>query len=225
MGDQVVASLEDCLVRQSDVSLLDGPFWLNDRVIGFYFEHLYRSSFLSGGTSKVILLSPEVSQFLKLVPDTEVEAFIGPLDLEAKDVIATAINNEMDPSKPGGSHWSLLIYSAQSRQFYHLDSSPGMNSDHAAITARKIHHFLVKKERESGLNLFFDFMIKEVPVSTQTNGYDCGVHVLYNAEAALRHFLIYGGPEGLEGVDKVDTEVIKAMRPKVKAAILQYPPS
>ena len=49
----------------------------------------------------MVLLSPEVSQFLKLVPDTEVEAFIGPLDLEAKDVIATAINNEMDPSKPG----------------------------------------------------------------------------------------------------------------------------
>lgn len=224
MTDPVVASLEDCLVRQSDIAILDGPFWLNDRVIGFYFEHLYRSCFTSS-SSKVALLSPEVSQFLKFVSDDEVSAFVGPLDLEAKDVIATAVNNESDPSRPGGSHWSLLVYSGQSRQFYHMDSSQGMNRDHAVATAKKIHHFLVKKERESGLNLFFDFMFKEVGVAGQTNGHDCGIHVLYNAETALRHFLIYGGPEGLEGVDKVDTEVIKAMRPKVKSAILEHPPS
>ena len=93
----------------------------------------------------------------------------------------------------GGSHWSLLVYSAQSRQFYHMDSSQGMNGDHAMATAKKIHHFLVRKERESGLNLFFDFMFKEVPVSTQTNGHDCGVHVLYNAEAALRQGYFWGG--------------------------------
>merc|ERR1712136_398271 len=116
-GDPVVASLEDCLVRESDVALLDGPLWLNDRVIGFYFEHLHQSVFGGGGgggDGKVVLLSPEVSQFLKLVPDEEVSAFIGPLDLEAKEVIATAVNNESDPSRPGGSHWSLLVYSGTS---------------------------------------------------------------------------------------------------------------
>ena len=38
-------------------------------------------------------------QFLKFVSDDEVEAFVGPLDLQAKEVIATAINNESDPSR------------------------------------------------------------------------------------------------------------------------------
>lgn len=224
MGDPVVASLEDCLVRESDVALLDGPLWLNDRVIGFYFEHLHQTVF-GGNDSKVVLLSPEVSQFLKLVPDEEVSAFVGPLELPSKEVIATAVNNESDPSRPGGSHWSLLVYSAQSRRFFHFDSSRGMNGDDARATANKIHSFLQREERKSGLNLFFDFLFTEVSVADQTNGYDCGVHVLYNAEHTLRHFLIYGGTDGLKDIDKLGPEVIRDMRPKVKAAILQYPPS
>jgi len=224
--DPVVASLDDCLVRKSDVELLDGPLWLNDRLIGFYFEHIQQSSFGGGNDSKVAFLSPEVSQFLKFVSDDEVEAFVGPLDLQAKEVIATAINNESDPSRPGGSHWSLLIYSSQSRKFFHLDSNQGMNETHARATAQKIHRFLKKKERDAGLDLFFDFLYTEVPVSQQTNGYDCGMHVLYNAETSLRHFLIYGGTEGMSGIEKLESDgVIKELRPKVKATILGYKPS
>lgn len=38
MADDVVLSFNDSLVRQSDVKLLDGPYWLNDILIGFCFE-------------------------------------------------------------------------------------------------------------------------------------------------------------------------------------------
>lgn len=38
MKDQIVLSYHNSLLRQSDFSLLDPPHWLNDRVIGFYFE-------------------------------------------------------------------------------------------------------------------------------------------------------------------------------------------
>ncbi len=65
MPDPVVASLGDSLLRQSDVDLLRGPYWLNDRIISFYFEHLHRSRFEA--SDRVAFLSPEVSQFLKLV--------------------------------------------------------------------------------------------------------------------------------------------------------------
>ena len=218
MADPVVASLQDSLVRESDLALLDGPFWLNDCVIGFYFEHLFQSHFQ--GSNKVCFISPEVSQFLKLVSDDEIRMFVEPLNLEAKQVILMAVNNASDPSRPGGSHWSLLIYSAQARMFYHLDSSPGMNESHAKSTAKKIHSFLVKKERESGVNLFFDFIFKEVDVLKQSNGYDCGIHVLLNAENAARHFMVYGGPDGLDSVDPVS---VKDMRAKVKSVICQYP--
>ena len=36
--DQIVLSYHDSLIRQSDYLLLDAPNWLNDKVIGFYFE-------------------------------------------------------------------------------------------------------------------------------------------------------------------------------------------
>ena len=57
--------------------------------------------------------SPEVSQFLKLVDDQEVSCFVEPLDLKSKELIILAVNNATDPSQPGGSHWSLLVYTSQ----------------------------------------------------------------------------------------------------------------
>ena len=38
MSDKIVLSYYDSLIRESDFSLLDAPQWLNDKVIGFYFE-------------------------------------------------------------------------------------------------------------------------------------------------------------------------------------------
>ena len=37
-ADEIVLSFHDSLLRRSDVSLLTDCGWLNDRVIGFYFE-------------------------------------------------------------------------------------------------------------------------------------------------------------------------------------------
>ena len=54
-----------------------------------------------------------MSQFLKLVDDQEVSCFVEPLDLKSKELIILAVNNATDPSQPGGSHWSLLVYTSQ----------------------------------------------------------------------------------------------------------------
>ena len=61
----------------------------------------------------IFSFSPEVSQFLKLVDNQEVSCFVEPLDLISKEVIILAVNNASDPSQPGGSHWSLLVYTSQ----------------------------------------------------------------------------------------------------------------
>ena len=62
---------------------------------------------------RLIFSSPEVSQFLKIVDTEEISPFIEPLDLKSKEVILLAVNNSNDPSRPGGSHWSLLVYTSQ----------------------------------------------------------------------------------------------------------------
>jgi len=36
--NHVVLSFNDSLLHQTDVDLLDGPKWINDKIIGFCFE-------------------------------------------------------------------------------------------------------------------------------------------------------------------------------------------
>lgn len=36
--DKVLLSYHDSLLRESDVDLLKGSDWINDKIIGFYFE-------------------------------------------------------------------------------------------------------------------------------------------------------------------------------------------
>ena len=95
-SDSTVLSLGDSLIRESDLNLLSGPHWLNDRVISFYFEYLHLHKFESA--SGVCFISPEVSQFLKLANFEEIPIFLEPLELERKDVILMAVNNAKDPS-------------------------------------------------------------------------------------------------------------------------------
>ena len=75
----------------------------------------------------------------------EIPSFLDPLSLESKDLVLLAVNNASDPDSPGGTHWSLLIFSRQALEFFHLDSSSGMNEDDARILSKKLHDFLAKK--------------------------------------------------------------------------------
>ena len=184
------------------MKLLEGPHWLNDRIISFYFEYLYEKEFDS--SSKLVFISPEVCQFLKMATSkAELGIFLEPLQLEEKDLIVLAVNNSTDPDRPGGSHWSLLMFSKQAREFFHFDSSSGMNKESARQSASKTHQYLMSKTEDK-----FPIRLKDVQVVQQSNGYDCGVHLLCNAQHATRHFLIYGSDEGLEPlqVEKVKTK-------------------
>jgi Ulp1 family protease len=55
-----------------------------------------------------------------------------------------------------------------------------MNEGDARLLARKVFDFLSQKSEK------FKFVFSDVPVLSQNNGYDCGVHVLCNAEHATR---------------------------------------
>lgn len=214
--DKIVISLGDSLLRESDIALLNPPNWLNDRLIGFYFEYLHLNNFEN--SNKICFISPEVSQFLKLVSYEEIPVFLEPLELETKEVVVLAVNDANDPSLPGGSHWSLLIYTSQAKEFYHMDSGDGSNDSDARQIAVKLHEFLSKKHLEGNYfsNSKFEFNYSNVPVLKQTNGYDCGIHVLCHAEATTRHFLVYGNPKGLE---LLDIKTIKSKREEIKELI------
>ena len=69
-----------------------------------------------GDRDEVVLISPEVTQFIKLCAEEEGEdatlaIFLEPLRLQQKKLAMMAINDQSGCDTPGGSHWSLLIYS------------------------------------------------------------------------------------------------------------------
>ena len=208
--DKVILSYGDSLIRESDLKLLDGPLWLNDRLITFHFEYLYEQEYQC--SSKLAFISPEVSQFVKMAAKNEIEIFLEPLNLPEKELIVMAVNNSNDPDRPGGSHWSLLMYSSQARKFLHFDSSGGMNSDAARQLAIMVFGYL-----SSSLNQRHDFIIEEVPVLQQKNGYDCGIHLICNSSHATRHIFINGHYDTL---DKLSESIVKQKRSELKKLIL-----
>lgn len=177
--DPVVLSYMDSLLRRSDVSLLDPPSWLNDRVIGFAFEYFAHGRF-PGCSDRVCFVSPEVTQFIKCAGDrAEVAAFLEPLGLPAKTAVFLAVNDNGGPAA-GGTHWSLLVYLRERAGFLHYDSHGASNAAHARRVAAKLEAFLGAEGRLA-------FLEEEAPA--QQNSYDCGMYVICIAEALCRHLL------------------------------------
>ncbi|KAM9410293.1 LOW QUALITY PROTEIN: sentrin-specific protease 8 [Pholidichthys leucotaenia] len=169
--DPVVLSYQDSLLRRSDVSLLEGPYWLNDQV-RFAFEYFAADRFRLLGQA-VIFISPEVTQFIKCAscPD-ELALFLEPLDLPSRHWVFLAVNDNSNQSA-GGSHWSLLLYHHNSNHFAHYALSNGSNSGHARRIANKLEPFLGRRKA----------LFVRSPARLQQNSYDCGMYVICITEA------------------------------------------
>lgn len=102
------------------------------------------------------------------------------MDLTNKKLILIPVNNQ-DPSatKLGGTHWSLLIFRGV---FEHFDSCTSFNHHHAQQLADIIHPFV------SGGNPV-EAALVEAKCEQQRNGYDCGVHLMANAELVCREVM------------------------------------
>ncbi|KAM4678403.1 sentrin-specific protease 8 isoform 2-T2 [Discoglossus pictus] len=175
MMERVVLSYGDCLLRSSDVSLLNPPNWLNDNIIGFTFEFL-ASSLPPQLSRRVAFLSPEVSQFIKCC-GREAPGFLEPLGLPDKDLILLPVNDNAGP-EAGGTHWSLLAYIQHHHQFLHYDSAPGTNAPHARLMARNLSALLRSNP---------SYQEKETPA--QHNSYDCGMYVICVTEVLCEQYL------------------------------------
>jgi len=60
--NDIVLSYHDYLLRTSDVALLERNDWLNDIIIGFYFEYLNQQY----SKNRLLFIGPEVAQLLKM---------------------------------------------------------------------------------------------------------------------------------------------------------------
>lgn len=175
-ADEKILSHNDVVLRRSDLDILSGPYYLNDRIIEFYFSYL-SSSHVS---QDILLVPPSIAFWILNCPDvTYLKDFVEPLKLPEKKLIIFPVNNNEDVNlAEGGSHWSLVVYERNANVFVHHDSSGGMNKMQAKQLFSTIVGFI------GGSTLASNANYQEcVDSPQQTNGYDCGVYVIAIARA------------------------------------------
>lgn len=174
-ADEIILSYNDVVLRGSDLEILSGPFFLNDRLIEFYFSYL-SSCYASKDIS---LVPPSIAFWIMNCPDTEsLRDFIEPLKLPEKRLVIFPINNNDDVEQAeGGTHWSLLAYEKTSNVFVHHDSCGGLNSYYARKLYKAVVGFM------SSSNSARVQYIECHGSPQQENAYDCGLYVAATAKA------------------------------------------
>lgn len=188
--DDVVLSYHDTILYQADVDLLNGPHWLNDAIISFYLEYLEKEKY---SNTRILLISPAVTQCLKASPPVELPVFLDPLNTRENNFVFMPLNDCEDLRSPGGTHWSLLVYSKPENTFYHVDSSNESNDRQAKILASNLSHYF-----STNKNYFF----KPLDSLQQDNMYDCGIYMLCNIENLADYALRNGRIEGAKPIKK-----------------------
>ncbi|KAK8550738.1 hypothetical protein V6N13_119242 [Hibiscus sabdariffa] len=169
-ADEMILSYNDVVLRRSDLEILSGPYFLNDRIIEFYFSILSSSR----PSQDILLVSPSIAFWITNCPDVnDLKDFLEPLKLLDKNLVVFPVNNNDDVSlAEGGSHWSLLAYYRSADVFVHHDSSQQMNKRHAM----KLYKSVVGYIRGSS-SVGNDKYIECIETPQQINGYDCGLYV------------------------------------------------
>ncbi|XP_037954522.1 sentrin-specific protease 8-like [Teleopsis dalmanni] len=195
-SDPVCLNFHESCLRMSDVQLLQGPHWLNDQIISFYFEYLERVKYKNN--SEMLFVSPEVTQCMKLVSEDELTTLLNQLDAASKMFILFALNDNTT-TLAGGTHWSLFALSRPEKTFFHFDSHSNQNSEAAHQFMQQVKDALHCKK----------FNLKSVKCLQQANSYDCGIHVLCMADNIADHVNRF---ECIEDVALLHQDAVKGKR-------------
>lgn len=169
-SSDIILSYNDAVLRRSDLDILRGPHFINDRIIEFYFSYLSTSHSLPD----LLLVPPSISFWAMHCSDTKtLHDVLDPLHLPEKRMVIFSINDNEDVSfQNGGTHWSLLAYDREANRFVHHDSLGRLklNRTHAIKLLRAVQgrEFL----KADGARFV------EGPTPEQDNGYDCGLYVM-----------------------------------------------
>jgi len=136
----IVLNYGNYILRNSEYQRLQKKDWLNDVIIGFYFE------FLEDGCARkdFKFMGPEITQLIKFATSPpEVLSMLGLSEEDVKllNVMLIPINDEFSPHSngtAGGSHWSLLVFSRFDNLFVHFDSLVQHNHDAGSIVFEKL---------------------------------------------------------------------------------------
>jgi sentrin-specific protease 8 len=212
--DELLVNFHDALIYRRDLRILQSPTrWLNSDLIHFHLQFLQHHQHAQGpqqhcshpqtlDLDKVMLMDPSVTSFLvhQCNDEDEIQEFRTSChNFDGIRWIYLPINDTMvagnaDWWTSQGSHWSLLrihlpaavdhtgTSSGQVGSAEHYNSMVGTNQPAALSVYGKMQRCLVQRGRRFEPRLR---TMEKVP--QQSNGYDCGLHVLWMIEQLLQH--------------------------------------
>lgn len=177
--NRLLLNYHDAVLYESDLALLELPTaWLNDACMNFAMTRLGQKF-----SQQVVFLDPAVVAFFvhQCVDEDEIQEFIqGNPQLRTSDLIFIPINNGHAPSntwhKQRGTHWSLLVIVRNDHglvRYLHFDSVSGSNACTAQAVAEKFTRIFKPQS---------NVVVVECKTPQQSNGYDCGLHVVASAQ-------------------------------------------
>lgn len=182
MSDRTVLTFHGITLKEADIDILRGKYWLNDQIIAFYFQflesHTYRRY-----AQDFLFVSPQVTQLLKMIERRveEAKCLLDPLHPHTKKFLFFPVNNNEDEG-PGGTHWNLLVYSKPENTFYSFDSHNNYNN---FATAKIVDVLRVILKCPTAYFI-------SCPSAQQRNMYDCGIYVICNVENIINHIISDG---------------------------------
>ncbi|KAG7035453.1 NEDD8-specific protease 1, partial [Cucurbita argyrosperma subsp. argyrosperma] len=216
-GDEKILSYNDVVLRKSDLDILNGPCYLNDRIIEFYFSYLCTCH-----PSEDILLSPpSIAFWIMNCPDTDgLKDFLQPLNLLDRNLVIFPVNDNNDVNKAeGGNHWSVLVFYREANLFVHHDSCKGVNNSSAKRLYRAVARFMGVTNSTSEPSFV---ECSESP--QQVNGHDCGLYVTAISRSICRWYeqerKEVGGGDGFLWFSAVVKEVTPSLVADMRSEIL-----
>eukprot|EP01063_Lacrimia_lanifica_P016314 TRINITY_DN22916_c0_g1_i1.p1 TRINITY_DN22916_c0_g1~~TRINITY_DN22916_c0_g1_i1.p1 ORF type:complete len:459 (+),score=138.62 TRINITY_DN22916_c0_g1_i1:46-1422(+) len=173
------AAVGDVTLYSFDYNSLGPRKWIRDAVISAWFELLVADHPEKTEEIGLRFVDPSMTFLLLHSEPSTTQAVFEPI-IEGATVIYFVVNNSTDTEAAvSGSHWSLLQYSVEEKAWTALDSAAGMNDGVAQRLVTKLLP-LIGEGTEFARG----------SVVQQRNDYDCGIHAMINAAAAV-------GVEGL----------------------------
>ncbi|XP_052187638.1 NEDD8-specific protease 1 [Diospyros lotus] len=221
-GDEKILTYNDVVLRRSDLDILSGPYFLNDRIIEFYFSYL-SSCYPS---EDILLVPPSIAFWITNCPDiASLGDFVDPFNLPGKELVIFPVNNNNDVTQAeGGSHWSLLAFNRNSKVFVHHDSYGGLNAGHAKRLYKAIFRYMGIADTISTCEYL---ECNRTP--QQVNGYDCGLYVAAITKAICSWYK-NGEPKDEDGLwcsvvsDQVTPYAVGEMRNEILMLIRSLMP-
>lgn len=195
-ADPIALSFKEICLRMSDIQLLQGPHWLNDQILSFYYEYLEHEKYKNN--PDLLFVAPEVTQCMKLMDDAELNTLLNQLKAPCKSFVFFALNDN-PTTRAGGTHWSLLVFSRPEKTFFHFDSYGNNNSTASYLFAQRIKDVLNCRKCH----------IKPIRCLQQANSYDCGIHVICMTDNIADHVNRF---ECVEDVGPLHQDTISAKR-------------